>query len=66
MTHSKDRFHSKVRFDPNVESQRLLVGITVLFQGVMGFLQKSMDSFDRVNRHFNSVKRLFNIVNKES
>ena len=57
MTHSKDRFHSKVRFDPNVESQRLLVGIIVLFQGVMGFLQKSIDYFDRVNRHFNSVNK---------
>ena len=52
MAFSKDRFLSKSRFDSNVELKRLFVGIAVPFQRVIGFLQESMDSFDRVNRLF--------------
>ena len=73
MAFSKDRFLSKSRFDSNVELKRLFVGIAVPFQRVIGFLQESMDSFDRVNRLFHGVNRpfhrinrLFNRVNKES
>ena len=36
----KDRFHSKGRFDPNVESKRFFVAIAILFKGVIWFLQE--------------------------
>ena len=58
MTLSKDCFHTKVGFDPDVETKRLFVGIAALFQRVtesFRVLAESTDSFMEPTRNHSTL-----------